>query len=113
MSQCLKCGKETAGKAVFCSECQDIMHRHPIKPGTVVHLPQRQNRAEKKTQVYGASKQAQQLAKLRGAVRFLLVLVALLSVLLTATAVMLIRTLDKETPTVPIGRNYTTVDTSG
>jgi len=112
MGQCLKCGKETVGKAAFCQQCQDDMARYPVKSGTVIHLPKRQAAPEKKAELYEESDSSQQIAGLRNTVRFLVALVAALSVLLSITAFMLIQTLSKETTTVPIGRNYTTVDTS-
>ena len=110
MDQCLKCGKETAGKAVFCDGCQGVMEAHPIKPGTVVHiLP----RPEKKRQVYQEPTKAELLTKSRKTIKWLLGLVALLSVLLILMAGMLLRTISEDTgPTAPIGRNYTTVDPS-
>ena len=47
---CLRCGKETQNSAVFCEECTKCMEDYPIKPGTVVVLPQREPaHAEKKT----------------------------------------------------------------
>ena len=109
MGQCLKCGKETEGKAVFCGECQSVMDKHPVKPGTVIHLLPRPATPEKKTQRYSGPTQAEQLEKVRKTVRVLVGLVAVLSLLLTATAVMLLRTLTEDVPEVPIGRNYTTV----
>lgn len=110
MDQCLKCGKETTGKAVFCGGCQSVMAAYPIKPGTVVHiLP----RPEKKRQTYQEPTKAELLAKSRKKVKWLLGLVALLSVLLILTAGMLLRTVSEDAgPTAPIGRNYTTVEPS-
>ena len=110
MGQCLKCGKKTAGKAVFCDTCQDIMASHPVKPGTVIHiLP----RPEKRQQRHKEPTKAEQLAKAKKHVKWLLGLVAMLSVLLIVMAVMLMRTLtEEEAPVAPIGRNYTTIETS-
>ena len=39
---CLRCAKQTAGRDVFCKECLEEMKRYPVKPGTVVTLPSRQ-----------------------------------------------------------------------
>lgn len=38
---CMKCGKETNGKQVFCPDCLEEMERYPVKPGTVVQIPDR------------------------------------------------------------------------
>ena len=112
MGQCLKCGKETADRAVFCDACQSIMDQNPVKPGTVIHLPQRPAPQNRKTPRYEEPETTKQLKRLRGTVRLLAAVVALLSVLLVFMAMALIRSMT-ERPAVPyIGRNYTTVDTS-
>ena len=38
---CLRCGKETENNAVFCEECTRGMADYPVKPGTVIVIPQR------------------------------------------------------------------------
>ena len=45
---CMRCGKETEDKAVFCPECLEDMAKYPVKPGTTVHIPIRQNEEIKK-----------------------------------------------------------------
>ena len=40
---CLKCGRETASEQIFCQECLVEMEKYPVKPGTVVQLPQRKD----------------------------------------------------------------------
>ena len=112
MGACLKCGKETLEKAAFCEECQEDMSRYPVKPGTVIHLPKRQTLPEKKTELYQEEDKGRQVIRLQRIVRVLLATVALLSVLLMIMAFMLIRTLTEDKQVAPIGRNYTTVDTS-
>ena len=39
--QCMKCGRDVENGEVFCAECQEIMAKYPVKPGTVVQLPHR------------------------------------------------------------------------
>ena len=39
---CMKCGKTTTNEQVFCDVCLQVMAKHPVKPGTPVYLPQRQ-----------------------------------------------------------------------
>lgn len=59
--QCLKCGREIVEGQVFCSACLDGMAKNPVKPNTVVTIPERdvrvrrsaprnQNKAEELTQ---------------------------------------------------------------
>lgn len=111
--QCLKCGKKTAGKQVFCDDCLLVMQDYPVKPGTPVHLPKREARAaEKKAPVSRGPTPAEQLRSLRTTMRWLLGVVAILSVLLLFTAGMLIHTLQQDTAQSNIGRNYTTADSA-
>ena len=112
MGACLKCGVEIKEEAFFCSKCQEDMSRYPVKPGTVIHLPKRQTSPEKIVDLYQEPDHKKKIAGLQKTVRFLAALVAVLSVLLTVTAFMLLHTMSEEPAAVPIGRNYTTVDTS-
>ena len=38
---CMKCGREI-NEGVFCYECLADMEKYPVKPGTVVQLPRRE-----------------------------------------------------------------------
>lgn len=49
--QCLRCGREIAMGDVFCRDCLENMANHPIKPGTPVLIPKRQEAAVPKKQV--------------------------------------------------------------
>ncbi len=42
--QCLRCGREIEENAVFCGECLAEMEKHPVKPHTMVHIPNRELR---------------------------------------------------------------------
>lgn len=109
MRQCLKCGKKTEERSVFCSECLEVMERYPVKPGTIVHLPRRQPLPESTANNdFEESTQMEQLAHQRGMIRWLTAVVAGLSILLVITALLLIHTLDKDQQLPVIGRNYTT-----
>ena len=48
---CMKCGREVDAEQVFCADCLAEMEKYPVKPGTVVTLPQRpaQNPAKKQS----------------------------------------------------------------
>jgi uncharacterized protein YbaR (Trm112 family) len=111
--QCLKCGKKTADKQVFCEDCLAVMQAYPVKPGIPIHLPQRERRApDRKSPPQRDPTPADQLRDLRTTVRWLLGVIAVLSLLLLLTAGMLIHTLEQETPHPTIGRNYTTADST-
>ena len=107
---CLRCGKKAEEKQSFCEACLEDMQRHPVKPGTAIHLPQRDAaHPEKKAPVrHREPEAAEQIARLRKIVRWLLAMVALVSVLLLLVTGMLLHLLEKDTPTGIIGRNYTT-----
>lgn len=106
---CIKCGKETDASQVFCNECLTEMEKHPVKPDTPVQLPQRPA-PEKTTPRMREQTPADANRSLRGLVRWLTVLVTILSVLLCATAGFLLHTLEQQANN-PIGRNYTTNST--
>ena len=38
---CLRCGRETENEQVFCFLCESVMVKHPVKPNTVVTIPDR------------------------------------------------------------------------
>ena len=102
---CMKCGRDTEGDHVFCNTCQQNMLRHPVDPGTAIHLPNRT--AYKKP---AAKKRAvppeEQIQSLRRSLRrtrgFALILLAIL----VMTAVILVHQLS-ETGDPVIGQNYT------
>lgn len=108
---CIKCGRETVDEQVFCVECQLEMQRYPVRPGTVVQLP---NRKEETTPKKSPRKKTispeEQLEKLKKQVRTLWLSLILVSLLAAALAV----------PTYQhwkegqkkIGQNYTTVTAS-
>ncbi len=39
--KCLRCGRETENEQVFCFLCESVMVKHPVKPNTVVTVPDR------------------------------------------------------------------------
>ena len=108
--ECLRCGRETDGNTAFCSACAQQMAKHPIKPGTPVLLPVRPASGEKAAARKRERTPSQTIAQLQQMIRWLTVIIALLSLLLCATAVFLLHTLDAQADSNRPGRNYT-VDT--
>lgn len=108
--QCLKCGKKTSGRQVFCEECLVVMQDYPVKPGTPVQLFQRERLSQDKKPSSSLREPApaEQLRRLRTMVRWLLGAIAVLSIVLLLTAGMLIHTLEQNKPNTAIGKNYTT-----
>lgn len=109
----MRCGKDTEEKAVFCPECLEDMARHPVNPGTTVHIPVRhaediRKPVKKKPEV----PLEEQLRKANSAVRILCYVAAGLLVALMITGVLLFHTLNPPTPPAdpsdpPMGRNFT------
>lgn len=108
---CMKCGKETSGNQVFCDVCLESMQAYPVKPGTPVQLPPKRTPAQEKytDPLDQEPTPAEQVRQLRRMIRWLTAIVAILSLLLCGTAVMLLHTLEEPAST-NIGRNYTTID---
>ncbi len=109
--ECIKCGKETSGTQMFCSECLEDMANYPVKAGTAIHLPSRPTANERPAPRSRERSMSETISSLRRLIRWLTVTIAILSILLCATAGFLIHTLDKQAAADMIGRNYTT-DTS-
>ena len=105
---CLKCGKETENQQGFCQRCLESMEGYPVKPGTAVHLPARQEAAVPKKPGYKKKvlTTEEQVLHLQRTVRRLAALAVLLAVLLATMGAMLVQTMmDKDE--LQLGRNYT------
>lgn len=71
---CLKCGRETGEKQVFCDGCIEIMSQYPVKPGTPIVLPKRTTPSpDKKGTPVKKQNPAQQIAQLQRLIRWLFV----------------------------------------
>jgi hypothetical protein len=110
----MRCGVETMDKQVFCDACLASMEQYPIKPGTAVHLPQRDQKTESKKNARrkkGPSPE-EQLLHARRVIRFLSIclLSALVALAITGTALYLQWT--QNNPAPPEGRNYSTTQTT-
>lgn len=103
---CLKCKRETEGTNVFCQDCLQIMENYPVKPGTPVYLPRRPNRNVEKSQPRRRPEDI--ILRMQKAVRWLTLVIGVLSLLLCMLAAMLLNTLNQEVQETNIGRNYTT-----
>ena len=105
--ECIKCGRETDGSQTFCGECLEQMAKHPVKAGTPIHLPVRPAVREKAaSHSRERATPSQAIARLQRTIRWLTVTIAILSLLLCATAVFLLHTLQTQDDSRP-GRNYT------
>ena len=109
---CVKCGKKTEGKDVFCPECLETMQRYPVNPGTKVHIPARPEPAERKqTKSRKEKSSEEQIAALQRRVRWLMMVIVGLIVALAVTVGMLVYQMNEpadEQPPQSRSRNYTT-----
>ena len=84
---CLRCGRETGTDQVFCDDCLEVMEKHPVRPGTAVHIPKRASvTSVKKQSRRRAISPEDQVVQLKVAVRTLL---ALLGTVLVALGICL------------------------
>lgn len=109
---CLKCGREVAGKQVFCDACLQVMDANPVKPGTLVLLPNPKTRtaAKKQTHRKRALPAEEQVSHLRKALRRMYLCVTVLILALGMATAMLVHEI-LQTGEPVIGQNYT-IDTT-
>lgn len=92
---CIKCGKDTTAGAEFCKECLADMERHPVKQGTPVILPKRDDlpvlRHSKKKTV----KPEQQVQQLKKISKVLVVIALTMAVIAAAAIVLLFQMVDE------------------
>lgn len=102
---CLKCGRDTTDEHVFCDRCQAVMDRYPVKPGTTVHLPRRDN-LKKPTPRRRSVPPEEQIQSLKRNLRRSRIFATMLLIALALAGLLLLREFaGGETPI--IGQNYT------
>ena len=104
---CLKCGKETQDPHVFCQHCQSVMDASPLKPGTPVHLPHRREPSDRKPR-HKTPSPTETIVSLKRMIRWLVAVIAALTVIICIITGVLLRTIDQQNNTNLIGKNYTT-----
>ena len=91
---CIKCGKDVANGGEFCEECLVEMEQYPVKPGTPVILPKREEYATAKHSRKKTVKSEVQIAHLKKAVAWLLGISAVLLLLTVVAVVLIVRMMD-------------------
>lgn len=91
---CIKCGKDTAAGAEFCKECLADMERHPVKQGTPVILPKRDELSVMRSNRKKTLKPEQQVLQLKRALRWVLTLCILLLLVATVSILVLFHLVD-------------------
>ena len=111
---CVKCGRETTEDRVFCDVCQREMEDYPVKPGTAVLIPKRdQDALAKKAKVKKRPIRSlsEQVLHLKKTVLRLRILVAALLLICGMLCLLIDRLWDGvDIQPVP-GQNYQTEET--
>lgn len=111
---CMKCGREIEPDQVFCRECLELMEKYPVRPDTVIQLPNRTaEQPVKKTHLrrklsMSAEEQVVWLKKKCRRLTAALVVAALLALGLGVLSGVTIYELDLQKLW---GQNYTTAET--
>lgn len=104
---CMKCGRDTQSGQVFCDICLEMMEWYPVKPGTAVQLPKRQEASVRKPPKRRGPTPEEQVKSLRRLVHILAVLLMIFVLLAGLMAIPTYQHL-METHILP-GQNYSTV----
>ena len=91
---CIKCGKETAVGAEFCQECLTDMERHPVKQGTPVILPKRDDLPVVRHNKKRTLKPEQQVQQLRKTCAILFVITLTMAVIAAAAVALMFQLTD-------------------
>ena len=106
--ECLKCGRETPGKEIFCAECLNDMEKFPVKTGTPVVIPKREEPRRQVPQKK-APKPEEIIAGLHQTIHRLRVALCIVSILLALTAAGLGLSIWYDVEDPEPGFNYSTV----
>ncbi len=102
--QCLKCGRDTEKNGVFCGSCLENMEKHPVRQGTYIQLPKRD---EKRLPPKKRPPTPEEVVlRQRRTIRNLRRTVAALFLLLLAAAAALAWKLDIKDINLNTGKNY-------
>ena len=114
--QCMKCGRDMPAGQIFCDECLDVMEQYPVKPGTVVQLPnrtapapQRKNYSRRRAQLTPE----EQVKKLKKRIWILSILLVLSLAACCALGYLTAQPYIHHDEELLPGQNYTSVEGSG
>ena len=106
--QCIKCGRETADKHVFCEACLAAMEQNPVKPGTPVVIPKRPKKVHTVVTVK-KEKPEELISKLQKQIRFLVWFCLALILALSISIGLLVHHFTvTDHNALAIGQNYST-----
>lgn len=102
--QCLKCGRDTEQNGVFCEACLATMEQYPVRQGTYIQLPKRDEKKLVPKKRPPAPEEV--IARQRNTIRKLRRTVAILVLLILAAAAVLVWKADLEKIDLNVGKNY-------
>ena len=107
---CLRCGREIKDDQVFCFLCESVMVKQPVKPNTVINLPDRSARTRTQTNpVRKPQKQEDDSEELRQIIRQLRLWVCMLmAALMICVGILTWQELTREEKPA-IGQNYSSI----
>lgn len=106
---CLKCGRDT--EEMFCESCREKMKEYPVRPGTVVQLPNREHYYATKVRKHSFSDPEKLNAVLKKRIKNLRVSILVLIVVILIQSGLMIFFYQRTTGR-QIGQNYSTVSRS-
>ena len=105
---CMKCGREIS-EGAFCEECLAVMEKYPVKPNTVVQIPNRDLAIQsRKPRRRKELTEKEKLIRYEHRVQVLTWINGILAVLLAGALVLCLLEYRK-TLGPPTGQNYSTV----
>ena len=106
--KCMRCGTKIKVGSVFCDDCLADMEKHPVKPDTPINLPRREKQQPVKRSKKRIRKPEEQITILRRTVYWLIGLVLVMALTLTATVYMLFTHAEAQKDALKPGQNYGT-----
>ena len=94
--KCMKCGTTIPAGQVFCDPCLEGMEKHPVKPGTPIQLPVKQEHVVAKVSHKKLRKPEDMIATLRVLVFWLILVIVALITALSVTVAMLVNATESE-----------------
>ena len=107
---CMKCGRETQSDETFCQQCLEEMESYPVRPDTVVLLPNRTAWFSAKKSHQRRQTPEEQIAALEKRCRRLAAALLISWMLLTGVAVAFGITANEWDMYRLLGQNYTSSD---
>ena len=83
--KCLRCGNNALDEQLFCDECLADMEKHPVKPGTPIHIHKRTEGTTVKRANFrlAVSKWQDRIFRLKYTIFWLIIIIILLIAVLT------------------------------